>query len=179
MYFEGSVQFSSVQSLSHVRLFATPWIAACQASNLSSDWIYIQCRRIKVNTMVSESECWNDVFAFYRAGKDSSFCGLNQDSSGGVWFDVPLMDIPGRWVIYKSFEGKSAMKNWCKHHQEIDGESRSEHKKLIFRNVKNGETDKRHWEKATSETGKKRVVDWWWEHVENPLWSFSFWRMMG
>ena len=24
--------FSSVQSLSHVRLFATPWIAACQAS---------------------------------------------------------------------------------------------------------------------------------------------------
>ena len=28
----GSVQFSSVQSLSHVRLFATPWTAVCQAS---------------------------------------------------------------------------------------------------------------------------------------------------
>ena len=27
-----SVQFSSVQSFSHVQLFATPWIAACQAS---------------------------------------------------------------------------------------------------------------------------------------------------
>ena len=27
-----SVQFSSVQSLSHVQLFATPWTAACQAS---------------------------------------------------------------------------------------------------------------------------------------------------
>ena len=26
------VQFNSVQSLSHVRLFATPWTAACQAS---------------------------------------------------------------------------------------------------------------------------------------------------
>jgi len=26
------IQFSSVQSLSHVQLFATPWIAACQAS---------------------------------------------------------------------------------------------------------------------------------------------------
>ena len=25
------IQFSSVQSLSHVRLFATPWTAACQA----------------------------------------------------------------------------------------------------------------------------------------------------
>ena len=27
-----SVQFSSVQSLSHVQLFVTPWIAACQTS---------------------------------------------------------------------------------------------------------------------------------------------------
>ena len=28
----GDIQFSSVQSLSHVQLFATPWTAACQAS---------------------------------------------------------------------------------------------------------------------------------------------------
>ena len=32
IYQFSSVQFSSVQSLSSVRLFATPWIAACQAS---------------------------------------------------------------------------------------------------------------------------------------------------
>ena len=32
MSFYHLVQFSSVQSLSHVRLFATPWTAACQAS---------------------------------------------------------------------------------------------------------------------------------------------------
>ena len=32
MFPDSSVQFSSVQSLSHVRLFATPWIAARQAS---------------------------------------------------------------------------------------------------------------------------------------------------
>ena len=31
-HWTSSVQFSSVQSLSHVRLFVTPWIAACQAS---------------------------------------------------------------------------------------------------------------------------------------------------
>ena len=31
-FFRVAVQFSSVQSLSRVRLFATPWIAACQAS---------------------------------------------------------------------------------------------------------------------------------------------------
>ena len=34
-----SVQFSSVQSLSHVRLFATLWIAACQASpSITNSW---------------------------------------------------------------------------------------------------------------------------------------------
>ena len=32
VYFKVSVQFSSVQLLSHVRLFATPWVAARQAS---------------------------------------------------------------------------------------------------------------------------------------------------
>jgi len=31
-YMQSSVQFGSVQSLSHVRLFAIPWTAACQAS---------------------------------------------------------------------------------------------------------------------------------------------------
>ena len=30
--FDNQVQFSSVQSISHIRLFATPWIAARQAS---------------------------------------------------------------------------------------------------------------------------------------------------
>ena len=33
------LQFSSVQSLSHVRLFATPWIAACEASlSITNSW---------------------------------------------------------------------------------------------------------------------------------------------
>ena len=33
------IQFSSVQSLSNVRLFATPWIAACQASlSITNSW---------------------------------------------------------------------------------------------------------------------------------------------
>ena len=36
---EGSVQFSSVQSLSRVQLFATPWITARQASlSITSSW---------------------------------------------------------------------------------------------------------------------------------------------
>ena len=34
-----SVQFSSVQSLSHVQLFVTPWTAACQASlSITNFW---------------------------------------------------------------------------------------------------------------------------------------------
>ena len=32
VFFKSSVQFNSVQSLSRVQLFVTPWIAACQAS---------------------------------------------------------------------------------------------------------------------------------------------------
>ena len=33
------VQFSSVQSFSHVQLFATPWTAACQASlSITNSW---------------------------------------------------------------------------------------------------------------------------------------------
>ena len=32
MIYQNSLQFSSVRSLSHIRLFATPWTAACQAS---------------------------------------------------------------------------------------------------------------------------------------------------
>ena len=39
MFSCGSVQFSSVQLLSHVRLFVTPWIAARQASlSITNSW---------------------------------------------------------------------------------------------------------------------------------------------
>ena len=38
-YIKSSHQFSSVQSLSHVRLFATPWISAHQASlSITNSW---------------------------------------------------------------------------------------------------------------------------------------------
>ena len=37
------VLFSSVQSLSHVRLFATPWTAACQASlSINNSWSFLK-----------------------------------------------------------------------------------------------------------------------------------------
>ena len=38
-----SVQFSSVHSLSHVQLFATPWTAACQASlSITNSWSFLK-----------------------------------------------------------------------------------------------------------------------------------------
>ena len=43
-----SHQFSSVQSLSHVRLFVTPWISACQASqSITNSWSSLKLRSIK------------------------------------------------------------------------------------------------------------------------------------
>ena len=41
-------QFSSVQLLSHVRLFATPWTAACQASLfITNSWSLLKLMSIK------------------------------------------------------------------------------------------------------------------------------------
>ena len=43
-----SVQFSSVQSLSHVQLFATPWITACQATlSITISWSSLKLRSIE------------------------------------------------------------------------------------------------------------------------------------
>ena len=41
-------QFSSVQSLSHVQLFATPWIAACQVSlSITNSWSLLKLMSIE------------------------------------------------------------------------------------------------------------------------------------
>ena len=44
-----SVQFISVQSLSHVRLFATPWTAAHQASlSITHSWSLLKLMSIEL-----------------------------------------------------------------------------------------------------------------------------------
>ena len=44
-----SLQFSSVQSLSRVRLFVTPWTAACQASlSITNSWSLLKLMSIKL-----------------------------------------------------------------------------------------------------------------------------------
>ena len=48
LFCDVSVQFSSVQSLSRVRLFATPWIAARQASlSITNSWSSLRLMSIK------------------------------------------------------------------------------------------------------------------------------------
>ena len=43
-----SHQFSSIQSLSHVQLFATPWTAACQASlSITNSWSLLKLMSIE------------------------------------------------------------------------------------------------------------------------------------
>ena len=43
------IQFSSVQSLSHVRLFATPWNAACHASlSITNSWSFLKFKSIEL-----------------------------------------------------------------------------------------------------------------------------------
>ena len=42
------IQFRSVQSLSHVRLFVTPWTAACQASlAITNSWSFLKLMSIE------------------------------------------------------------------------------------------------------------------------------------
>ena len=51
------IQFSSVQSLSRVWLFATPWIAACQASlSITNSWSSLRLTSITDSMDVSLSE---------------------------------------------------------------------------------------------------------------------------
>ena len=51
-----SIQFSSVQSLSRVRLFATPWIAACQAFlSITNSREFIQTHVHRVGNAIQPS----------------------------------------------------------------------------------------------------------------------------
>ena len=53
------IQFSSVQSLSHVQLFATPWTAACQASlSITNSWSLLKLMSIE-SMMPSNTYIWN------------------------------------------------------------------------------------------------------------------------
>ena len=49
LYYIGLIQFNSVQWLSHVQLFVTAWIAACQASlSITNSWSLLKLMSIEL-----------------------------------------------------------------------------------------------------------------------------------
>ena len=75
----GSVQFSSVQSLSRVRLFATPWIAACQASlSITNSWSLLKHMSIKSVMPSSHPAISSSVIPFSSCPQSLKHQGLFQ-----------------------------------------------------------------------------------------------------
>ena len=92
------VQFSSVQSLSHVRLFVTPWIAACQASlSITNSRSSLKLTSIEL-VMPSRQHIKKQGHYFADKGLSSQSYGF---SSSHVW--VWELDYKESWVP----------KNWC------------------------------------------------------------------
>jgi hypothetical protein len=53
---EENEEFSSVQSLSHVQLFVTPWTAACQASlSIANSWSLPKF--ISIQSVIDKKSC--------------------------------------------------------------------------------------------------------------------------
>ena len=92
-YAHGSLPFSSVQLLSHVWLFAAPWIAACQASlSITNSRSLLKLMSIELVMAIQPSHY------FAKKGPPSQGYGF---SNGHVWM----------WeLVYKE---SWAPKNWC------------------------------------------------------------------
>ena len=70
-------QFSSVQSLSRVWLFATPWIAACQASlSITNSWSSPRLTSIEFHVPFKAEACWD-----CRAQRQNH----SHEQSGNIW----------------------------------------------------------------------------------------------
>ena len=89
-HFKNVPQFSSVQSLSHVRLFATPWTAACQASGVYANSCPLSCwcHPTISSSVVPFSSC---LQSFPASG---SFQMSQFFPSGGQSIGVSASDLP-------------------------------------------------------------------------------------
>ena len=91
LVFISSVQFSSVQSLSRVRLFETPWTAARQASlSTTNSWSLLKLRSIESVMLSNHLILCRPLFLL-----PSIFPGIRVFSSESV--------LPVRWPKYWSF----------------------------------------------------------------------------
>ena len=67
IYKQWNIQFSSVQSLIHVRLFVTPWIAARQASlSITNSWINHKKWNNAATLMDLGNTIWSEISDIWR-----------------------------------------------------------------------------------------------------------------
>ena len=127
------LQFSSVQSLSHVQLFATPWTAACQASlSITNSWSLLKllvmpfnhlilCRPLLFLPSISPSSrvfsnesvlhmrwpmCWSFSFSISPSSEYSGLISLSMD-----WLD--LLAIQGTLKSLLQYHSSKVSILWC------------------------------------------------------------------
>ena len=112
------VILNSVQSLSHVQLFATPWIAACQISlSITNSWSLLKLMSIEAvmpcNHLIL---CWPlllppSIFPSTRVFSESQFFASGGQSTGvsasTPIFPMNIQDLfPLRWTDLISLQSK-------------------------------------------------------------------------
>ena len=103
-----SHQFSSVQALSHVQLFVTPWTAACQASlSITNSWSLLKLMSIELDISFSVISFYPCLQSFPASGSFpmTQFFTSGSQSSGASasasvlpmniqdWFHLGLADF--------------------------------------------------------------------------------------
>ena len=81
--FSPTHQFSLVQSLSRVRLFATPWTAACQVSlSISDSWSLLKLMSIKLVMPSNQLVLCRPLFLLFQSfpGSPTHICHLLDNS---------------------------------------------------------------------------------------------------
>ena len=98
-----SSQFSSVQSLSHVQLFVTPWITACQASlSITNSWSLLKLMPIESVMPSNHLFLWHpllllpSIFPSIRVFSNESVLHIRWSKYWSFSFSIiPSKEIPG------------------------------------------------------------------------------------
>ena len=123
-----SVQFSSVQSLSRVRLFATPWIAARQASlSITNSWSSLRLKSIESVMSSSHLILWRPLLLLpsippsIRVFSNESALRMRWPKYWNFSFSIiPFKEIPGLisfrmdWLDLLAVQG--TLKSLLEHH---------------------------------------------------------------
>ena len=123
-----SLQFSSVQSLSHVWLFATPRIAACEASlSIINSWSLLKCMSIELVMPSNHLILWHlllllpSIFPSIRVFSNESVIHIRQPKYWSFSFSIrPSKEIP-RLISFRMdwldlLAGQGTLKSLLQHY---------------------------------------------------------------